>query len=387
MLQLCNIHCPKKAPIVAKKSTSRNVSVLYRKRRKMKTRLHCLQNHQPHSSTIPYLQEQLSLLQLSSRDSITEELSKREKKAVDTIKSNPHFFYSYAKRFSKLRSNVGPLKDKNGSLQHQPKTMADILQTQYCSVFSDPNSSLIQQTVVGINQEDPRSIQDYFGNGPWKLLQSRPISKRSLSPQYTRKEIKTDPANYRPISLTSHQIKVFERVIRNRMVVYLQSNALLSSNQHGFRKGRSCLTQLLQHYDEILRNMNAGYETDVIYLDYAKAFDKVDHKQHLQKLKAYGITGRLYQWIRSFLSHRHQTVVIDGQHSEPKPVVSGVPQGSVLGPILFIIYINDLHDVVKNCKTGSFADDTKLKGKIDIAEDTLDVQEDFGQRYCMVYEE
>ena len=129
VLQLCNIHCPKKASIVAKTSTNRNISVLHRKRRKMKTSLHCLQNHQPHSSTIPYLQEQLSLLQLSIRDSITEELSKREQKAVDTIKSNPRYFYSYAKRLSKLRSNVGPLKDENGSLQHQPKTMADILQT------------------------------------------------------------------------------------------------------------------------------------------------------------------------------------------------------------------------------------------------------------------
>ena len=160
VLQLCNIHCPKTAPIVAKTSTNRNISVLHRKRRQTKTRLHCLQNHQPYSSTIPYLQEQLSLLQLSIRDSITEELSKREQKAVETIKSNPRYFYSYAKRFSKLRSNVGPLKDENGSLQHQPKTMADILQTQHCYIFSDPNSSLIEQTLVGINQGDPRSIQD-----------------------------------------------------------------------------------------------------------------------------------------------------------------------------------------------------------------------------------
>ena len=145
------------------------------------------------------------------------------------------------------------------------------------------------------------------------------------------------------------------------MVVYLESNALLSG------KGRSCLTQLLQHYDEILRNINAGYETDVIYLDYAKAFDKVDYKLLLQKLKAYGITGRLYQWIRSFLSNRHQTVVIDGQHSEPKPVVSGVPRSP---KVLFTIYTLMIFMMwlrVKNCKPGSFADDTNLKGKIDIA--------------------
>ena len=205
-------------------------------------------------------------------------------------------------------------------------------------------------------------------------------SKRTVYHSHIyKKGDKTDPANYRPISLTSHVIKVFERVIRKRLVEYLETNDLISATQHGFRKGRSCLTQLLQHYDEILNNLNEGYETDVLYLDYAKAFDKVDHKLLLQKLKAYGISGRLYDWIQAFLTNRLQTVVVDGYHSAPKPVVSGVPQGSVLGPILFIIFINDLQSVVKNCKTGSFADDTKMQGKISIAGDTTLVQEDLNE--------
>jgi hypothetical protein len=160
------------------------------------------------------------------------------------------------------------------------------------------------------------------------------------------------------------------------LVDFLESNKLLSLTQHGFRKGRSCLTQLLQHYDSILRNLNEGFETDVIYLDFAKAFDKVDHNIPLQKLHNYGIRGNLYEWIKAFLSNRTQTVVVDGHHSDPKPVISGVPQGSVLGPILFIIYINDLHKVVKNCISGSFADDTKIQRKIDISEDAEIVQED-----------
>ena len=165
-------------------------------------------------------------------------------------------------------------------------------------------------------------------------------------------------------------------MIRTQLVDFLESNKLLSLTQHGFRKGRSCLTQLLQHYDSILRNLNEGFETDVIYLDFAKAFDKVDHNIPLQKLHNYGIRGNLYEWIKAFLSNRTQTVVVDGHHSDPKPVISGVPQGSVLGPILFIIYINDLHKVVKNCDPGSFADDTKIQRKIDISEDAEIVQED-----------
>ena len=101
----------------------------------------------------------------------------------------------------------------------------------------------------------------------------------------------------------------------------------MASNQHGFRKKRSCLTQLIDHVDHILKCLNSGEEVDVIYLDYAKAFDKVDHKLLLAKLRKYGIKGNVYNWIKAFLTDRHQTVVVEGQKSTPELVISGVPQG------------------------------------------------------------
>ena len=160
------------------------------------------------------------------------------------------------------------------------------------------------------------------------------------------------------------------------MVTYLEDNYILSSNQHGFRKGRSCLTQLLDHYDNILKNLNSGSETDVIYLDFAKAFDKVDHSLLLKKLKFYGIEGPLYNWIEEFLSNRTQVVTVDGHHSQPEDVESGVPQGTVLGPLLFLIDINDLEKVVIYSKASSFADDTRLTGAVSQIADTQALQED-----------
>ena len=137
--------------------------------------------------------------------------------------------------------------------------------------------------------------------------------------------------------LTPHDIKSFEWVVRDFIVDHLEKNDLLDPNQHGFRKGRSCLTQLLKHYDSILQNYNSGAETDVLYLDFAKAFDKVDHNLLIAKLQIYGIQGKLLDWIRSFLRDRSQIVTVDGFHSVVEPVISGIPQGSVLGPV-FLLY-------------------------------------------------
>ena len=122
--------------------------------------------------------------------------------------------------------------------------------------------------------------------------------------------------------------------------------------------------------DSILENRLNGLETDVIYLDYAKAFDKVDHSILLKKLELYGIKGKLHTWLTQFLRGRQQVVVVDGQHSEPKPVISGVPQGTVLGPVLFIIYINEIDTILKEARSGSFADDTRLMKPIETVQDT-----------------
>ena len=161
-----------------------------------------------------------------------------------------------------------------------------------------------------------------------------PVYKKQFITPVHKKDSRALPENYRPISLTSHIIKIFERIIQNKLVNHLESNNLLCKNQHGFRKGRSCLTQLLSHIDNILLNSLEGADTDVIYVDYQKAFDKVDHEILLMKIKAHGIKGKLYSWLEEYLKDHTQVVVVQGEHSYEATVKSGVPQGTVLGPIL-----------------------------------------------------
>ncbi len=182
--------------------------------------------------------------------------------------------------------------------------------------------------------------------------------------------------NYRPVALTSHLIKIFEKVIRKYIVKFLEENNKLNDSQHGFRAGRSCVSELLSHYDEIINILESGSNVDTIYLDFAKAFDKVDHGIVLKKLSLSGVRGKLLQWIKSFLSSRTQTVLVNGLLSTPAPVTSGVPQGSVLGPLLFNIYLNDLLYVLNNTHTCNFADDTTLSACDINLEDLLHNLED-----------
>lgn len=146
---------------------------------------------------------------------------------------------------------------------------------------------------------------------------------------------------------------------------FLCINNILTDTQHGFRKSRSCETQLITVVNDIARSLNDGGQLDVALLDFSKAFDKVNHRKLCLKLEHYGIRGELLSWIKNYLSERTQKVMVERKMSDPVAVTSGVPQGTVLGPLFFLIFINDLPDSVK-CQIGLFADDSIVYNKYNV---------------------
>ena len=188
------------------------------------------------------------------------------------------------------------------------------------------------------------------------------------------------PANFRPVSLTSHIMKTFERVIRKVLVNHLEVNQKFNPNQHGFRARRSCLSQLLEHQDRILSILEEGHNADSIYLDFSKAFDKVDIGLLCHKLRDMGISGKLGILLHNFLSNRKQIILANGTKSKPSDVKSGVPQGTVLGPVLFLILIIDIDENIESF-TSLFADDTRVMRAIKDEDDVEQLQTDLDKLY------
>ena len=200
----------------------------------------------------------------------------------------------------------------------------------------------------------------------WKAANVTPIYKKGR---------KTLPENYRPISLTSQVCKVLESIIRDEIIAFLMEHNLITDAQYGFVPGRSCDTQLLQVLDDWAENLDCDTPVDTFYLDFKKAFDSVAHSRLASMLESLGIRDKLLRWIICFLTDRRQRVVLEGQASDWVPVTSGVPQGSVLGPTLFIAAINTLPEEIKSTVL-IYADDTKVYRPIANHHDAEQLQED-----------
>ena len=360
-------------------------------------------------------------------DSLKNERNNEEMQAIENIKINPKHFFTYAKKHNKTKSKIGPFK-VNNEITTDPEKISNKLLEQYSLAFSVPNPQYKikdpkeffsvndaphgqQLTDFVFSKEDiakeVKNIKTDSAAGPdffpaillkecakelseplyllWRHSLDNgdiaPLLKKAIvCPIHKAKSPRSDPISYRPVSLTSHIVKSFERVLRAKIVNFLKENNLIPNDQHGFISGRSTLSQLLHHVEEIIRTWEEGRVTDTIYLDFAKAFDKVDHDILCHKIRQLGITGKVGHWIKEFLTGRTQQVVANGMLSDIAPVISGVPQGSVIGPILFIIMISDLGKELTCSTTSKYADDTKATAKISNINDSVNFQNELNEK-------
>jgi hypothetical protein len=330
-----------------------------------------------------------------------------------TRQNNTKNFWTYIKNLKRECSGI-PSLEVNSQPITSPKEKAEALNNQFTSVFTSeppgpipnlPNSTFPRMldfttTPDGIekllNKIDPRKAIGPDGIPTRFLKDHRSQLSSTLSkifnyslktsslpqdwktanvPPVFKKGSRLNPANYRPISLTSISCKILEHIIVRNIMDHLEKNNILHPNQHGFRQKLSCEIQLTCLLDDLAKNISGGGQVDVIITDFAKAFDKVPHRRLIAKCKHYGLNNTTVQWVSAFLTNRTQRVVLEGEMSPTTPVLSGVPQGTCLGPVLFLIYINDLSNNMQS-NVRLFADDCIIYNTIKTKDDCISLQND-----------
>ena len=416
LLEVCASTVPLKSTPTGK---PRHMNALRRKKKRLEARHNALLQFGKieHAHNVKI---QLALVHYDIKEEINKRIDEKESKAIEKIKSNSKYFYSYAKQLAKVKSSISMLYNESGTIVTDSKGMADILQNQFSSVFSNPHcpdikepsfpsphitspmtdyritltDDVITQAIKKIHADSspgPDGIPVILLKNcsselcvPIRMIWSESLDigvvpqfyKQSYISPLFKKGNRAQAVNYRPVALTSHIIKVYERIVRESMVQFIESNEILCSNQHGFRSRRSCLTQLLSHFDDVLSGLVESVDVDAIYLDYAKAFDKVDHRLLLAKMRKYGFHEKILTWIESFLSNRSQNIALNGALSYASKVISGVPQGTVLGPLLFLLFVNDMEKCIAHSTIRFFADDTRILKHISCSQHVIELQKD-----------
>jgi hypothetical protein len=361
------------------------------------------------------------------RNKITSDIRKAksgfEEKIANNIKMDNKTFYAYVRGRSRVKVKVGPLKREDGVVVSDDRGMAELLSDYFAQVFTKEDTSNIpvacfdrvvqlgvrvEQVVIReeMVEEVIRKLKDNKAAGVDELNSTflkgsvkglaKPLAnifRESLRSGKVpddwkvanvaaifKKGVRWDPGNYRPVSLTSQVGKVLEKLIKEVVVDYLEKYELIGRSQHGFRKNKSCLTNLLEFFELISNRLDNREWVDVLYLDFRKAFDTVPHVRLIAKLEAIGIRGQVLKWIKDWLAERKQRVILAGEVSRWEKVVSGVPQGSVLGPVLFLVYIEDIDNGMLN-RILKFADDTKVIGRVVNDEDIMAMKEDLKKLY------
>ena len=314
---------------------------------------------------------------------------------------NNNRFFNYIRSRTSNKANIGPLKDNN-TIINEDKDMCNLLNKFFCSVFNTENGEapeiepfdteqrIMPEGRVTIDKvkEKLKNLKKFGAPGPdglfpsflkeyWQYIaapltyicetslntgQIPDIWKTANVIPIFKKGSKFEPGNYRPISLTCVPGRVCESLIKDQIVEHLNKYDLICRSQFGFMKNKSCALNLLTYLETVTKEVDSGNPVDLVYLDYAKAFDKVPHRRLIKVLKAHGLNHKIINWIENWLKGRTQVVTINGERSETGKVTSGVPQGSILGPLLFIIYINTMDKKLTGLTPiiSKFADDTKV---------------------------